>query len=193
MGLLYPFPISEEEKEFAILDNKNQTVTLKSYGLPYLFWIYGVAAFSVIFFMLLGVWSTVETLLYSDDRINQILAYSFLSFVAALFVAVFAFFFYQKVLIRDFKNASFSILHKVAGITFKKIHFSWSPETYFEISHFLDSPNYARLQEGEEMRGFKNKGYFKLEIKNHKKTYFLDRSSNKADLNKIKVLLEKNP
>ena len=45
MGLLYVFPVSLEEEGFA--EVKDQTITLKTYGLPYVFWSYAAAIVAV--------------------------------------------------------------------------------------------------------------------------------------------------
>ena len=192
MGLMYPFPISKEESDFVIIDDENSTTTIKSYGLPYLFWIYGLAALTVFSFMILGVWGTLMTLLYSADSINNALALSFLLFCGSLPVMLFIFFFYQKVITADHVSKKLHVIHKVAGLSFKRSIVQYTQNINLEIKHFLDSPNVARIQGDEQMRGFKNKGYFLLEAipEDGSKVILIDRSSSKADLAKIKKLLE---
>lgn len=189
MGLLYPLPISTDESDFVYHNSDEQVVILKSYGLPYIFWIYGLAAFIVYVFMMLGVSSTLQALLESTDQINKALAISFLVFVILLPITILGFFFYQKIIIADHKQMYLRIFHKAFGVAYKSqaVHF---PKAFnLEINHHLDSPNMARLQKGEDMRGFKNKGYFLLEAVSGEQRILIDRSSSKADLNKIKALL----
>lgn len=50
----------------------------------------------------------------------------------------------------------------------------------------MDSPNMARIKNIEGERAFQNKGYFILRMD---EKFVVDRSSSKADLNKIKNLL----
>ncbi len=53
MGLMYVFPVSEEEADFVI--KKDDMLILKTYGLPYIFWIYALCSVTVVFFMFLAI------------------------------------------------------------------------------------------------------------------------------------------
>ena len=187
MGLLYPLPISTEESDFVSIE-ENQ-VTLKSYGLPYIFWLYGLAALVVYAAMMLGISSTLNTLLDSQDSINQILAMSFIVFSITLPVIVIGFFFYQKIISIQYSQKTLKVTHKVFGIRLKTQTLKFEEQPQIDIYHYLDSPNMARIQHGKEMRGFQNKGYFILEAQAGSQKIVLDRSSSKSDLNKVKNLL----
>lgn len=189
MGLLYPLPINKEEKDFYHFDQNKDEVTLKSYGLPYIFWIYGFISGIVIFFMVRGVMPTLIKLIESEDQINRGIGYSFIGFLIFFALSLLCFYFYQKVITYQRKSSTLTISHRVLGVTFYKKTIS-KENIVFEVSHFLDSANMARIHGGEDMRGFKNKGYFVLKTQNGDKEILIDRSSNQADLIKIQNLLE---
>ena len=61
-----------------------------------------------------------------------------------------------------------------------------------EVVHHMDSPNMARIQNDPSMKTHENRGYFELYVTDNKnKRRYLDRHSRKADLVKLKSLLEK--
>ena len=97
MGLLYVFPVSLEEKDFVVI--KDQTITLKTYGLPYLFWGYATAAIMVISFMFLAIKAPVLKLITLGDGTDSMLGYSLLVFIGLLPVFILSVFFYEKRLI----------------------------------------------------------------------------------------------
>lgn len=187
MGLLYPLPISTEESDFVTI-NDNQVI-LKSYGLPYIFWLYGLAALVVYVAMMLGISSTINTLVSSEDIVNQVLAISFIVFSISLPITVIGFFFYQKVISINYSDQCLKVTHKIFGLSLKTKTLKFNKEPVLDIHHYLDSPNMARIQHGNEMRGFKNKGYFILEAQDESNKVLIDRSSSKTDLKKIKELL----
>ena len=53
MGLLYVFPVATDEKDF--VDIQVDKITLKTYGLPYIFWGYALGICLVILFMFLAI------------------------------------------------------------------------------------------------------------------------------------------
>jgi hypothetical protein len=59
------------------------------------------------------------------------------------------------------------------------------------VESFLSSPNVARMKSTEESAGFQNKGYFVLWLVSKDGNRIqVDRHSRKADLEKLKLLLE---
>jgi hypothetical protein len=60
----------------------------------------------------------------------------------------------------------------------------------FQVDHFIDGPNVARLRGGDESRGFQNKGYFTLWVRTAgEELVLVDRHSRKADLLALQTLL----
>ncbi len=188
MGLMYVFPVTEDETDF--YDKQNETLTLKTYGLPYIFWIYAICIVGVIFFMFLAVKDPILKLVEVGDAIDARLGYSLLSFIGGLPVFIFAFFFYEKRIIKH-KN-EISLVHKICGITVFKSKYQIESSDSLTVDAFLTSPNVARMKSSDDNLGFQNKGYFVLWLKskNGKKVQ-IDRHSRKADLDKLKILLEK--
>ena len=90
MGLMYVFPVSEEEADFV---KKDDRLTLKTYGLPYIFWIYAICTVAVIFFMFLAIKAPVLKLIELGDETDATLGYSLLTFIGLLPVFIFAFFY----------------------------------------------------------------------------------------------------
>jgi hypothetical protein len=188
MGLMYVFPVSEEETDFV---KKDGALTLKTYGLPYIFWIYALCAVAVIFFMFLAIKEPVLKLIQLGDETDATLGYSLLTFIGLLPVFIFAFFFYEKRIVKEKKELK--LIHKVFGITVFTEKFLVESGDQLVVEPFLTSPNIARMKGGEESVGFQNKGYFILWLKNPDgQKIQIDRHSRKADLEKLKTLLEKN-
>lgn len=188
MGLLYVFPVSEEETDFV---KKDGALTLKTYGLPYIFWFYAICCIAVIFFMFLAIKAPVLKLVQLGDETDALLGYSLLTFIGLLPVFIFAFFFYEKRIIKD-KN-QLRLVHKVFGITVFSEKLLIESSDQLVVEPFLDSPNVARMKGGEEAVGFQNKGYFILWLvgKDGQRIQ-IDRHSRKVDLEKLKALLINN-
>lgn len=185
MGLLYQFPISIDEENYVV--QENDQLTLKSYGLPIIFWFYFLGSMIIFSFLTLGVMKPLRKLLTYPDPINQLIGYSLIFLLISIPLTLIAFFFYEKRLTR-FKD-HFGIGHHLFGFKFKQQNFSLK-DIKVSLDHFLDSPNMARMQNVPGTKGFQNKGYFELYLvtKENRKV-LIDRSSRKIDLEKIKDLL----
>jgi hypothetical protein len=190
MGLLYVFPVSLEEKDF--VEIKDQAITLKTYGLPYIFWGYATAAVAVILFMFLGIKEPVLKLISLGDETDATLGYSLLSFVGTLPVIIFALFFYEKRIVK--KEKLIVLEYRVFGIKVFSQSYVPAEKEPFLIKPYLSSPNFARIQGGEEAEGFQNKGYFTLTLTTQdNKKVLIDRHSRKVDLIKLEELIRMIP
>ena len=188
MGLLYVFPVSLEEKDFVVV--KDQTITLKTYGLPYLFWGYATAAIMVILFMFLAIKAPVLKLIMLGDGTDSMLGYSLLTFIGVLPVLILSVFFYEKRLIKT--KRCISIEYRLFGMKIFSESFTTAEDGAFLVNPYLSSPNQARIQGGEDSANFQNKGYFTLKLKTDSgKMILIDRHSRKADLIKLEELLKK--
>lgn len=189
MGLLYAFPVSLEEKDFA--EVKDQTITLKSYGLPYIFWGYAFAVIAVILFMFLAVKAPVLKLIQLGDETDASLGYALLAFLGSLPLFILSFFFYEKRIIK--KGSSLTLQYRIAGLKVFSETFTLADDNPFTVAPYIDSPNLARMRDTEESKGFQNKGYYVLWLntKDNKKIN-VDRHSRKADLLKLEELLKLN-
>lgn len=189
MGLMYVFPVGEDETDFVKKDHG--TLTLKTYGLPYIFWFYALCTITMIFFMFLGVKEPVLKLVSMGDDTDALLGYSLLTFIGFLPVIILAFFFYEKRIIKN-KN-QLSLIHKVYGITVFSEKFQLEKSDDLSVEAFIDSPNVARMNSRQDNVGFQNKGYFVLWLKSADgKKILIDRHSRKADLEKLKLLITSN-
>jgi hypothetical protein len=188
MGLLYVFPVSEEEADFVI---KNEdSLILKSYGLPYIFWIYATCIVAVIIFMFLAIKGPVLKLASLGDKSDATLGYVLLYFIAILPVLIFSFFFYEKRIIR--KRNQLSLCHRIFGLALFTETFDFENPNALTVEPYLSSPNIARMKGEESSTGFQNKGYFILWLKTKENMRIqVDRHSRKADLEKLKALIEK--
>jgi hypothetical protein len=186
MGLMYVFPVSEDETDFYV--KENQKIILKTYGLPYVFWFYAFCCISVVFFMYLAIEAPVLKLIKLGDDTDATLGYSLLSFIGLSPVVILAFFFYEKRLTKE-KNI-LGIEHRVYGIKVFSETFEIENTDSLTVEPFLSSPNMARMKNEPESAGFQNKGYYILWLKSKEgKRIQLDRHSRKADLEKLKTLL----
>jgi len=187
MGLMYVFPVGEDETDFVL--KKDGELTLKSYGLPYIFWFYALCCLTVIFFMFLAIKEPILKLIKLGDDTDSMLGYSLLSFVGVLPVFILGFFFYEKRIVK--KGPEIRLIHKVFGITVFSEKFILEETDAFSVESFLSSPNVARMKSDEGTTGFQNKGYFVLWLKaKDGRRIQVDRHSRKADLDKMKNLLE---
>ena len=186
MGLMYIFPNDTSDSEHVIIDN--HVITLRTYGLPPIFWAYGAAILTMIIILTISVWGPLSKLLSYNDPINNLIGYSLIIFLIALPFSVIGFFFYEKNICKD--QNTLSIIHKLFFIKIKTQNYDLDKELPLFTKHYLDSPNMARAQGFKEMRGFQNKGHFLLYLKDKKgREVQIDRSSRKIDLEKmIKIL-----
>lgn len=189
MGLLYILPISEDEVDrVRILDNG---IVLKSYGLPLLFWGYLAGALAVVFAMGIAIKHPLEALYHTQDPLNQALALSCAAVLLGTPLAFLSLFFYEYQLIK--RPGKITKAHTLLGLPFFKKTLLHNDQHPLEIIHFMDSPNVAKLHGDSDLRGFQNKGHFLLVSQQGDKHIIIDRSSKKADLIKLKKLLdEKN-
>lgn len=186
MGLLYVFPVSLEETGFA--DIKDEQLTVRTYGLPYIFWGYATACILIIFFMFLAIKAPVLKLIELGDDTDAMLGYSLLSFIGMLPVFILAYFFYEKRITR--KGNVLGMEYRVFGLKVFSEKFQLETNDSLVVEPFISSPNLARMKGGEETAGFQNKGYFVLWLKNPDGNKILiDRHSRKTDLLKLRELL----
>ncbi len=187
MGLLYPFPVSLEETDFALKTEKK--LTLKTYGLPYIFWFYALCVISVILFMFLAIKAPALKLIELGDDTDQLLGKALLSFIGILPIFILGFLFYEKRI--EISENTLKISHRVFGIKLMSKVMKLEHEDKFTVIHFLSSPNLARIKADPSELGFQNKGYFVLNlIKKTGDSHQIDRHSRKSDLEKLKELLE---
>jgi hypothetical protein len=186
MGLMYPFPVGSDETDF--VSHGQDKLVLKTYGLPYIFWIYAFCSTAVVFFMFLAIKAPVMKLVEVGDQTDATLGYGLLTFIGLLPLGIFSFFFYEKRLIAA--KGTMRIEHRLFAIPFWGQTIQLDPSDTFIVEAFLDSPNVARLKAQPDEQGFQNKGYFVLKLKSAKgKEIFIDRHSRKVDLEKLKALL----
>jgi hypothetical protein len=187
MGLMYVFPATEEEID-RIEKNDDGSITLKTYGLPLVFWGYLLAMLAVILIMFVAIKDPITKVLNGTDAINKLLAAAVLALLLGLPVALLCFYFYEKRINK--KAEQLKVQHHFFGLKFFTKTYQLKNKESFEISHLLDSPNVARMEGDKSMRGFQNKGYFELHIIDQNDSKILvDRHSRKVDLEKIKSLL----
>jgi hypothetical protein len=186
MGLLYAFPVSRDEEDFAVV--KDEKLILKTYGLPYIFWVYAFSCILVVGFMFLAIKSPVLKLIELGDDTDALLGYGLLSFVGLLPVVILSFFFYEK-RITKWKN-TLGIEHRLFGIPVFTEKFELEASDELRVLPFIDSPNVAKIKNDSDSMGFQNKGYFVLWLISSKgKRIQLDRHSRKIDLDKLKTLI----
>ncbi len=189
MGLLYVFPVAEDEEGF-VLKEEGQ-LTLKTYGLPYVFWIYAICSIAVIFFMFMAIKDPVLKLIDLGDETDATLGYGLLSFIGLLPVGILLFFFYEKRIIK--RGAELRLEHRVLSLKLYGETVVLESNDHLTVEPYLSSPNLAKIKNDAREIGFQNKGYFVLWVTDKAgERILLDRHSRKADLDKLKALLERN-
>lgn len=189
MGLLYQLPVKHDPLDDRIFF-KDDCLTIKSYGLPYIFWAYFLGICVVVFFMYLAIKDPIEKIYQSSDVLNQYLAHSVLATFIFIPSFLLFFFFYEKVLVRS-KNR-LEICHRVFGLTLRKVNVAFKSNDQLILQHHLDSPNVAKIRAQEEFKGFENKGYHELyiqDLENPRKQFLIDRNSRLGELKKLQKLL----
>lgn len=193
MGLMYIFPVELDNQDRTELlanpENGKETIVLKTYGLPMIFWGYLGAALVVIAAMWLASRAAITKLISYDDPGLQALGYLVqYTLILTPFVLV-ALFFYEKHLKKSGKTLTLIYKFFFIPVYAKKIMLD--NDDALTVDHFMDSPNMAKIHNKEELKGFENKGYFELHALSGGKSILIDRHSRKADLLKIKDLLSK--
>lgn len=190
MGLLYPFPATAEETDFVRLEQtggKLTTVAVRTYGLPYLFWGYAFASMMVVLFLWLAVKAPLAKLAVLGDDVDRMMVLGMEIFLLSLPLGMLGFLFYEKRM--EHSAGILKIQHRLFGLPVRNKLISVAAQP-FQIDHFIDAPNVARMRGGEESRGFQNKGYFTLWAKKVDGSLVLvDRHSRKADLIALQALL----
>lgn len=197
MGLMYIFPVTDDQSEGDRAVVRDNTLTLKTYGLPMIFWGYLAAALSVLLIMWLASRAVIAKLLsYGEDPTMLFLGHLVQWTLILTPIVLLGFFFYEKMLTK--KGQELVVTYRVFFIPFWIKKFRLNAQDSFTVDHFMDSPNMARIRNrqglgsAEAMKHFENKGYFELNIKTDKnKSVNIDRHSRKADLLKLKELLSK--
>lgn len=197
MGLMYIFPVSDDQSEGDRAVVKEQTLILKTYGLPMIFWGYLGAALSVLLIMWLASRAVIAKLLsYADDPTLLFLGHLVQWTLILSPIVLLAFFFYEKVITK--KGLDLTVSHRIFFITVWIKKYRLSSAASMSVDHFMQSPNMARIRNRqglgseEAMKHFENKGYFELNITTDKNSSInIDRHSRKADLLKMKELLSK--
>ena len=189
MGLLFPMPVSEQERDR--IKKSEGKIILQSYGLPLVFWGYLIGVLIILLFLFLASKGPLSSMMASDDSINILLASSIYSLFVLILISIFCFYFYEKSLVK--KQRSLDIIHKVFWIpVIRKHHVLASIGEPFIIEHHLDSSNMARMGQDPSLRAFYNQGYYILFAVDEKgKKIPIDRHSRKSDLKKVALLLER--
>jgi hypothetical protein len=191
MGLIFVMPVSEKETERVSVIKKAGAfpeLSLKSYGLPYIFWAYIAAILATLFVMYIAIRRPLQKIGHSEDVINLLIYYGVWSTFTLIIVFLLAALFYEKSFLKQ--SRTLIIRHKIFGITFKSKTLELEENNPFSVDHYLDSPNVARKNQDDSLRAFQNQGYFTLRVSTKgKRSIVIDRHSRKADLKKIAQLL----
>ena len=162
-------------------------LTLKTYGLPYIFWAYAGCSIGVIIVMFLAIKQPVLKLVALGDQADAVLGHGLLGFIGFLPIAILSFFFFEKRIIS--REKTIKMEYRVFGVKFFSKKYSYNSPDDFSVDSFLDSPNVARINAQQENLGFQNKGYHVLWLHQNKKRIAIDRHSRKSDLVKLKELI----
>jgi hypothetical protein len=189
MGLLFQMPVEQSDLDDRI-QTKKDALQIRSYGLPMVFWGYLFAIFSVLFFMILAIKDPLIKAFHGEDQINRYLSLLVGSLLTLSPLSLLALYFYEKEIIKS--PSQLILKHKVFFIPLftRKIKVE-GPENIF-IEHFLDSPNIAATKQDPSLKGFENRGYHKLMVKDSMggKSYLIDRNSRRGEMKKLMNLLQ---
>lgn len=189
MGLLFQFPNQHNPEDDRIHVDEENSLTLKTYGLPWVFWGYLVAILAVIFFMSLAIRSPLESIFAGDDQINTFLGHLVIVTMAIIPLSVFCILFYEKILIK--KNDKLIVIHRLFWTPFRKTVYQLSHKEAVELRHFLEAPNIARIKHEKGLEAFENRGHYEVIVTLvDKRQIVIDRHSQKHDIKKFIELLK---
>ena len=189
MGLLYPFPLDSDQEVDHVVINED-SLLLKSYGPPYLFWGYLLALLATLVLLGLAAWRPLTRMLSSQDSLNALIAGLTLGVLVATPLLALAFFFLEFRLFKS-KDILVKSLHLVGPPLWKR-RFQLRVQDPFSIANFTGTPNLARQRNHPGSERHQNRGYFELYLHTAQgEQILLDRHSRKTDLQKLKALLEK--
>jgi hypothetical protein len=194
MGLMYVFPVSDDihEEGDRVEIKKDNSLCLKTYGLPMIFWGYLAAALAVLALMYIASKAVIAKLLTYDDPTLQFLGHLVLWTMILTPIVLLGFFFYEKNLVK--KESTLTLVYKVFFIPFWSKKIQLKSANSITVEHFMDSPNMAKIRNQyatnkEALKHFENKGYFELVADSVEGKKSIDRHSRKADLIKMRDLL----
>ena len=104
MGLMYIFPVTDNQDEgdrVEITTTEPKQITLKTYGLPMIFWGYLAAALAVLFLMWLAARAVIEKLLTYDDPSLLFLGHLVQWTLILTPIVLLGFYFYEKNLVKQ--------------------------------------------------------------------------------------------
>ncbi len=169
---------------------KDKTLTVRSYGLPMIFWGYLLAIFAVLFFMILAIKNPLIKAFNGEDTINMYLSLIVGGLLILSPLALLSIYFYEKEVAKV--GNSMVLKHKLFffPIIKKKVAINSPEDIYME--HFLDSPNIAATRQDPSLKGFENRGYHKLMVRDSGsgKSFLIDRNSRRGEMKKLMKLLQ---
>lgn len=189
MGFLYQLPTDKSE-DFVTFTP--QEVVVESYGLPRLFLLY-IALIQVFlfaaFFLLIN--SFFLKMLHTQQPLDKLIAWAALLLPVLCSLTLLGAWVYRKRYLLSSEHIE--ICHVFLGFPLiRKRHFiSWN-QWSFEINHFMESPNMARIQRSSPS-AYENRGYFELYLQNitaPEDKIYLDRHSLKNLLQKTQKLFQ---
>jgi len=187
MGLLFQMPVEKNELDDRIIQT-DQKLTIRSYGLPMIFWGYLLAILAVLFFMILAIKDPLYRAYQGPDQINQVIALVVFAILILAPIVLLSVYFYEKEIMMADKMLS--LRHKVFFIPVKTQKVPLEDDSLY-LEHFMESLNIAAQEKKQGMNGFENRGYFKLMVKTKGgKSYLVDRNSRRGEMRKLKELLE---
>ena len=192
MGLMYIMPVSEKEIDrIEINETKDgKSITLKSYGLPLIFWGYLAGVLVILFAMGLAIKGPMIKMLEMDDPLNRALAWIVFATIIAIPLTLLGFLFYEKLITKV--GTKLTVTHRLFWIPVYKKCFDLKKIDSLVVEHFLNSPNMAKIEGKQELRAFQNQGYYNLHAElSSNKFVLIDRHSRRADLNKLSEILSR--
>lgn len=185
MGLLYQFPTAHDENDDRIAID-GDIITLKSYGLPMVFWGYLAGIMFMLIIMYLAIKGPISSILNGSDQLNKIIALAVIALFILIPLTLLVLLFYEKIIVKH--QNSFKITHRVF---WTPIYIQKLDVKELVIEDMEGTPNIAKMENRPELKGFQNRGYFNLfAIDKNNKRILIDRSSQKNIINKLAELLK---
>lgn len=189
MGLLYLFPTSSDEIDYVSFEGKNtQNLRIKTYGLPWIFWVYAAAIITVLAILSFSIYQPMAKFFSMANQWDKILIIAMVFTLMGVLASIIIFLYWQMHIVVD--SAAISLEYRPFGFKIFSKKILRDPNLILEVAHFMESPNVARSESDERYKQFQNKGYFELFATNKHHKVLLDRSSRKQDLEDLKSIIQ---
>lgn len=187
MGLFYMFPNSDE-REFVL--EEGNTIFLRTFGLPYIYWLYVSISFIFSLFLFSWTYELVLKLFSSENFLDKTLGGFVIITLLTILSLLVSFLFYEKRISFNKEKMLLKISHNIFNIGVKVSYIYVSENSPFKVVHHIDAINLRSKKKHELVTNYET-GYYELYVKDvNNQLFYLDRNPFKKNLIFLKEILD---